>query len=208
MKGLTEKQEEVLQFVENFINTENMAPTVYEIADHFQIKSATSFAHIRALQRKGYVTRSSKARSLALTRNTTTMPRHLSLTLSVPVLGRISAGMPLMAEEHVETTIQFDPKLLPHSAVSSEIFALQVNGESMREAGILDGDYVIASATSTASIGDIVVAMVDGDTTVKYLYINQNQVELRPANSEFKSQFYSLEEVSIQGKIVALQRTY
>ncbi len=207
MKGLTAKQEEFLNFIEKFINTQGMAPTVYEIADHFEIKSATSFAHIRALQRKGYLTRSSKARSIALTR-TTTMPKHLSLTLSVPVLGRISAGMPLMAEEHVENTIQFDPKLLPSSAGSEEIFALQVNGESMREAGILDGDYVIAAAASTASIGDIVVAMVNGDTTVKFLYIANNQVELRPANSEFKSQFYSPEEVSIQGKVVALQRTY
>ena len=207
MKGLTTKQQEILNFIEKFINTKGMAPTVYEIADHFDIKSATSFAHIRALQRKGYLTRSSKARSLALTR-TTTMPKHLSLTLSVPVLGRISAGMPLMAEEHVESTIQFDPKLLPASAGSSEIFALEVNGESMREAGILDGDFVIATAANTARIGDIVVAMVNGDTTVKFLYIHQNQVELRPANSEFKSQFYSPEEVSIQGKVVALQRTY
>ncbi|NQZ58982.1 MAG: transcriptional repressor LexA, partial [Lentisphaeraceae bacterium] len=198
MKGLTTKQSEILDFIENFMNQNNMAPTVYEIAEHFSIKSATSFAHIRALQRKGYITRSSKARSMALTRMTS-MPKHLSLTLSVPVLGRISAGMPLMAEEHVEKTIQFDPKLLPGSAGGSEIFALQVNGESMRDAGILDGDYVIAQAVSTASIGDIVVAMVNGETTVKYLYIHQNEVELRPANDEFAPQFYPVSEVFIQG---------
>ena len=207
MKGLTSKQGEILQFIEDFINSKGMAPTVYEIADHFDIKSATSFAHIRALQRKGYLTRSSKARSLALTRSTT-MPKHLSLTLSVPVLGRISAGMPLLAEEHVENTIQFDPKLLPPSAGSEEIFALEVNGESMREAGILDGDYIVARTASTARIGDIVVAMVNGETTVKYLYIHQNQVELRPANSEFKTQFYGIDEVHIQGVVIALQRTF
>ncbi|MCM8525882.1 MAG: transcriptional repressor LexA [Lentisphaeraceae bacterium] len=207
MKGLTSKQEEILQFIEDFINSKGMAPTVYEIADHFDIKSATSFAHIRALQRKGYLTRSSKARSLALTRSTT-MPKHLSLTLSVPVLGRISAGMPLLAEEHIENTIQFDPKLLPPSAGSEEIFALEVNGESMREAGILDGDYIIARTAATARIGDIVVAMVNGDTTVKQLFIHQNQVELRPANSEFKTQFYGIDEVHIQGVVIALQRTF
>ena len=207
MKGLTSKQEEILQFIEEFINSKGMAPTVYEIADHFDIKSATSFAHIRALQRKGYLTRSSKARSLALTRSTT-MPKHLSLTLSVPVLGRISAGMPLLAEEHVENTIQFDPKLLPPSAGSEEIFALEVNGESMREAGILDGDYIIAKTAASARIGDIVVAMVNGETTVKQLFIHQNQVELRPANSEFKTQFYGIDEVHIQGIVIALQRTF
>lgn len=207
MKGLTTKQSEILDFIEHFMNQNNMAPTVYEIAEHFDIKSATSFAHIRALQRKGYITRSSKARSMALTRMTS-MPKHLSLTLSVPVLGRISAGMPLMAEEHIERTIQFDPKLLPGSAGGSEIFALQVNGESMRDAGILDGDYVVAQAVTNASLGDIVVAMVNGETTVKYLYIHQNKVELRPANDEFEPQFYPLEEVFIQGKVVALQRTF
>lgn len=207
MKGLTSKQEEILKFIESFINHKGMAPTVYEIGDHFGIKSATSFAHVRALQRKGYITRSSKARSLALTRSTT-MPKHLSLTLSVPLLGRISAGMPLFAEEHVENNIQFDPKLLPPSAGREDIFALEVNGESMREAGILDGDYIIAKAAQSAQIGDIVVAMVNGETTVKQLFIHQNQVELRPANSEFKSQFYKIDEVHIQGVVIALQRTY
>lgn len=207
MKGLTDKQEEMLQFIEKFINKKGMAPTVYEIADHFEIKSATSFAHIRALQRKGYLTRSSKARSLALTRSST-MPKHLSLTLSVPVLGRISAGMPLLAEENVENTIQFDPRLLPPSAGSDEIFALQINGESMRNAGILDGDYIIARACNSPKIGDIVVAMVNGETTVKYLFIKKNKVELRPDNPEFKSQIYDIADVHIQGVVVALQRTF
>ena len=184
-----------------------MAPTVYEIADHFDIKSATSFAHIRALQRKGYLTRSSKARSLALTKSSS-MPRHLSMALSVPVLGRISAGMPLMAEQNVEHTIQVDPKILPPSAGGDKIFALQVNGESMRDAGILDGDTIIASECNNASIGDVVVAMVNGDTTVKTLYINNNRVELRPSNPEFKTQLYAPEEVQIQGKVIALQRTF
>ncbi len=207
MKGLTEKQEEMLQFIEKFINRKGMAPTVYEIAEHFDIKSATSFAHIRALQRKGYLNRSSKARSIALTR-TSTMPKHLSLTLSVPVLGRISAGMPLLAEENVENTIQFDPRMLPSSAGSDKIFALQVNGESMRDAGILDGDYIIARASNNPKIGDIVVAMVNGETTVKYLFIKKNKIELRPDNPEFKSQIYDIGDVHIQGIVVALQRTY
>ncbi|MCM8530138.1 MAG: transcriptional repressor LexA [Lentisphaeraceae bacterium] len=207
MKGLTDKQKEILDYIENFLNTNGMAPTVYEIADNFQIKSATSFAHIRALQRKGYLTRSSKARSLALTK-TTTMPRHLSMSLSVPMLGRISAGMPLMSDQHVEKTIQIDPKILPSWAGGDKLFALQVNGESMRDAGILDGDTIIASQVSNPSIGDIVVAMVNGDTTVKTLFIKNGQVELRPSNPDFKTQIYDAAEVQVQGKVVALQRTY
>jgi len=206
MKGLTGKQQEILDFIDMFMRRESMAPTVYEIADNFSIKAATAFAHVRALQRKGYVTRSSKARSLSLVRADS--PRHLSLTLSVPVLGRISAGAPLLAEEHVEDTIQFDPTLLPRGAGGHPIFGLRVVGESMRDAGILDGDIVIARQASTASIGEVVVALVDNETTVKTLYVQNNQIELRPANKSYKSQFYSLDHVYIQGVVIALHRTY
>jgi repressor LexA len=206
MKGLTLKQQEMLDFIEAFGRREGMAPTVYEIADYFGIKAATAFAHVRALQRKGYVTRSSKARSLSLVRADS--PRHLSLTLSVPVLGRISAGAPLLAEEHIEETIQFDPTLLPRGAGGHPIFGLRVTGESMRDLGILDGDIVIARQTATASIGDVVIALVDNETTVKSLYIRDGRIELRPANKSYKSQFYPLDQVFIQGVVIALHRTY
>ncbi len=206
MKGLTQKQQEILDFVEEFVRREGMAPTVYEIADYFDIKSATAFAHLRALQRKGFVSRSSKARSLTLLRADS--PKHMSLTLSIPVLGRISAGMPLLAEEQVESTIQFDPKLLPRGAGGHKIFGLRVFGDSMRDLGILDGDIVIAQKAETAAIGDIVVALVENETTVKSLYINDDAVELRPANPDYKSQFYPLDKVFIQGKVIALHRTY
>jgi repressor LexA len=206
VKGLTKKQQEILDFIASFTQREGMAPTVYEIADYFGIKSATAFAHLRALQRKGYVTRSSKARSLTLLRSDS--PRHLSLTLSIPVLGRISAGMPLLAEEQIEKTIQFDPTLLPRGAGGHKLFGLTVFGDSMKDAGILDGDVVIAKQTSTGSIGDIVVALVEDETTVKYLYLADNQWELRPANSKYKSQFYELDTLYIQGVVVALHRAY
>ncbi len=206
MKGLTLKQQEILDYIEEFSRREGMAPTVYEIADHFDIKSATSFAHLRALQRKGYVSRSSKARSLTLLRSDS--PRHFSLTLSIPILGRISAGMPLMAEEHLEGTLQFDPKLLPKGAGGQKVFALTVFGDSMKDLGIWDGDLVIAKQTDSASIGDIVVALVENETTVKQLYIKDKMVELRPANPDFASQFYPPEKVFVQGIVIALQRTY
>ena len=205
MKGLTVKQQEILDFVEQFSRREGMAPTVYEIADHFEIKSATAFAHLRALQRKGYVSRSSKARSLTLLRSDN--PRHLSLTLSVPVLGRISAGMPLLAEEQVETTIQFDPKLLPRGTGGHTVFGLRVFGDSMKDAGILDGDIILARQAETASIGDTVVALIDNETTVKHLFIKDGMIELRPANSNYESQYYEPDRVYIQGVVIALQRT-
>lgn len=206
MKGLTDKQQEILDFIDMFHRREGMAPTVYEIADHFDIKSATAFAHLRALQRKGYVSRTSKARSLTLMRSDS--PRHLSLTLSIPILGRISAGVPLLAEEQIESTIQFDPTMLPRGAGGHKLFGLSVFGESMRDAGILDGDMVIAKKTSQWSPGDIVVALVDNETTVKYIYTNDGEIELRPANPEFESQFYPMDKVYIQGHVIASYRKF
>ena len=206
MRGLTEKQQNILDFIDTFQRREGMAPTVYEIAEGFSIKSATAFAHVRALQRKGYVSRSSKARSLTLLRSD--RPQHMSLTLSIPILGRISAGAPLLAEEHVESNIQFDPRMLPKGAGGQELFGLRVFGESMRDLGILDGDVVIAKQVDSPRIGDIVVALVENETTVKSIYFSGDQVELRPANSDFESQFYPLEKVFVQGVVIALHRTY
>jgi len=206
MKGLTKRQQETLDFIEEFINREGLPPTVDEIAAHFNITSPTAFAHIRSLQRKGYIKRSSKARSLTLLR--ADRPRQVSFTLSIPVLGRISAGMPLLVEEHIENTIQFDPSLLPRGAGGHPIFALRVTGESMRDLGILDGDLVIAKQQDTASIGDIVVALVEDETTIKQLFIMDNMIELRPANPDYQSQFYPLDKVFIQGVVIALHRTF
>ena len=206
MKGLTEKQQDILEYVSEFSHREGMAPTMSEISEHFGIKAATAFAHIRALQRKGYVNRSSKARSLSLAQSE--KPRHFALTLSIPVLGRISAGVPFMAEQHVERYVQIDPRSLPSHVSGHKLFALQVTGESMRDLGILDGDLVVAKASEEAEIGKIIVAMVDNETTVKSLYLADNQWELRPANPEYKSRFVPLEQLNIQGVVVALMRTY
>lgn len=206
MKGLTQKQQDILDFIDEFNRRQGMAPTVYEIADHFNVKSATAFAHLRALQRKGYVERSSKAGSLTLMRGSS--PKHLSLTLSVPILGRISAGMPLMAEENIEEIVQMDPGLLSWGTGGHRLFGLRVGGDSMVEKGIMDKDVIIAKEQSTAQIGDIVVALVDGEATVKSFYLFDGQVELRPANPAYQSQVHAVGEVLVQGVVIAMYRMY
>jgi repressor LexA len=152
MKGLTDKQQEMLDYIEEFMRREGMAPTVYEIADEFKIRSATAFAHLRALQRKGYVNRSSKARSLSIQGMARPGSGGAGLTLEVPVIGRVAAGVPLLAEEQVEDHIKFDPSLLPRGIGGHKIFALKVFGESMRDLGILDGDTIVAKQTDQAKI--------------------------------------------------------
>lgn len=207
MRGLTEKQKEIMNFIQRFSEKENMAPTVYEIANHFKIKTSTVFAHIKALQKKDFLTRSSKARSIAL-KHPKKQPRHMSFSLPIPLLGRINAGMPTDATEYREDMLHFDKRLIG-DANPSNVFALRVTGESMRDLGILDSDIVIVKQTNQAKKGDVVVALVDNESTVKSFYpLPKGQIELRPANSDFKTQIYPAEEVSIQGLVIGLQRAY
>lgn len=206
MKGLTEKQKKILDFIENFSEKEGMAPTVYEIADHFDIKTSTVFAHIRALQRKNELTRSSKARSIALTRR---KAKHMSFVLPIPLLGRINAGLPVDSQEYKESDLYIDPQLLGGPTEEGKIYALRIGGESMRDLGIFDTDVVILKQQDDYQPGDIVAAMIDDETTVKSYYpMKGGRIELRPANPEFTPQVYPCAKVKILGKVVALQRKY
>ncbi len=206
MRGLTDKQRDILDFIEDFTLTEGMAPTVYEIAEHYDIKTSTVFAHLKSLQKKGFLQRSSKARSISLTQPRRGV-RHVSFVLPVPLLGRISAGLPLDSPALREGEVYCDMNLLGNVR-ARELFALKIDGESMKDAGILDGDTVIVHQTSDLRPGDIVVALVEDETTVKKFYPRKGNIELHPANPEFKIQQYKPEQVSVQGKVLALQRSF
>lgn len=207
MRGLTDKQRAMLDFIEEFIDEEGMAPTVYEISDRFNIKTSTVFAHIQALQRKGHLTRSTKARSISL-QNKKKTPKHMSFILPIPLLGRINAGMPVIAEEYIEGEVFCDKNFIKVND-PAKLFALTIHGESMRDLGILDGDIVIVKQADTAKSGDVVAALIDDETTVKTIYFKDGKtIELKPANPDFKSQFYPTDKISIQGVIVGLQRKY
>lgn len=207
MKELTEKQRNILDFIEEFSTQHGMAPTVYEIGERFSIKTSTVFAHLKALQRKNQLTRSSKARSIALKGNRRSLA-HLSFLMPIPLLGRINAGMPGDSLEFKERDIYVEPSIFARFP-NDKFFALRVTGESMRDAGILDGDIVIVRQTENVHSGDIVVALVDNETTVKSFFpLSQGRVELRPANPDYATQLYDLGAVAIQGKVIALQREY
>ena len=209
MKTLTEKQKNILDFIEDFLDREGMAPTVYEIADQFDIKTSTVFAHLRALQRKKQLSRSSKARSISLNGKKKTgvrLPRGL---FAIPLLGRVNAGAPAESIEYKEQDIYISA--IPAGCSADNMFALRVQGESMRDLGIYDGDIVIVAQTKTKPRnGDIVVALIQGnEVTVKtFKAVDPDTIELHPANADFKVQVYPANEVQIQGKVVALQRTY
>ncbi|HBC89428.1 MAG TPA: repressor LexA [Lentisphaeria bacterium] len=206
MRGLTDKQRNMLDFIEKFSDSKGMAPTVYEIADYFRIKTSTVFAHLQSLQKKKFITRTSQARSITLF-GKTKQHRHTSFVLAIPLLGRISAGLPLDSSELREGEVYCDSSMFKGED-TARLFALRINGDSMKNLGILDGDYVIVRKSSVAQEGDIVVALAGDETTVKSYYPRGGKIALKPANPKFKTQIYVAEEVKIQGKVIGLQRTF
>lgn len=201
MKGLTQRQKEVLEFISDYIGRFGYPPTFQEIADAFQIASKHGVVrHLVALERKGYITRSDTlARSIRIIHPQYT---HSSDTVQLPLVGRVAAGFPVLAEENIEDYI-----MLPRSLVKSEgrYFALRVHGDSMVNAGILDGDTVIVQSTNTAKAGEIVVALVRDEVTVKRLVVRNDQKSLKAENPNYPDINPQM-EWSIQGKVIGLIR--
>ncbi len=201
-RELTERQSEVLDFITEAIRENGYPPSFAEIGARLGIRSMNGVRdHIVALERKGYIQRSSKARSLQVTRKA--LPDHGEAnTPLLPLVGRVAAGHPLLAEENIEDMVPVAPHWARRGA-----FCLRVHGDSMMEDGILDGDVIVVDPGGEARNGATVVAMVAGECTVKRLYRHgADQVELRPANSAMESFFYPAAEVSVQGTVTALQR--
>jgi repressor LexA len=185
MQGLTARQEQVLRFIRQSIHDRGYPPTLREIGAHMGIKSTNGVNdHLRALERKGYLTREDmKSRALRpKDMGQFASPKKKGTEdemVSVPVLGRVAAGMPLYAEEHLLDTVRIDQSLLK----SGEIFGLRVTGDSMIEAGIVNGDYVFVRKQSTADRGDIVVALIGDEATVKRYYPEKDYIRFQPENS-------------------------
>ncbi len=206
MKTLTDKQKKMLEFIEDFQERESMAPTVYEIAEHFDIKTSTVFAHLKALQRKNQLSRTSKARSISLRQPK--RPMHASFALPIPLLGRINAGCPAESAQEKIGDVVISQELASKGDPAT-MFALKVSGESMRDLGIFEDDIVIVRPTDILRSGDIVVALVSGEVTIKsYFPLKDNRVELRPANAEYSTQVYPAGAIQVQGKIIGLMRNY
>lgn len=200
---LTQRQKEVLECIHEFQEQLQYAPSILEICERLHIRSTNGVAgHIRALIRKGYLDRSSKARSLKLTQKAHRIFQSFNNRM-VPLLGRISAGSPLYVEENVEQMILFSP-----DRKTDGVFALRVQGESMIEAGIFDGDIIFVDSKKQAHSGDIVVALVNDEVTVKKFYPKEKYVELRPANRKMKPFRVPANQVLIQGIVIGLQRSY
>lgn len=173
MKELTEKQKKILEFIKEFITENGYPPTIEEIMERFSFSSPNAvITHLSALEKKGFIKRrENTSRGIIITES--------EKTYNIPVLGNIHAGVPVEEEENIEGYLNISENLLSRD----EYFALRVKGDSMKDAGIFDGDYVILKRGVEIRNGDIVVAFIDGEYTVKYFYRKPGYIELKPANN-------------------------
>ncbi len=177
-KPLTKRQKMVLDYIKSSIEDRGYPPTLREIGAFMGIRSTNGVNdHLRALERKGYLKREDM-KSRALRPISTTV----SASVEVPVLGRVAAGAPIFASENVEETLHIDRTLIGQS---EETFVLRVRGYSMIEAGILDGDYLFVKKQMVAERGQIVVAMLGEEATVKYYYPERDYVRFQPGNPDY-----------------------
>ena len=209
MDDLSARQKEVLEFIQTSITLNKIPPTYREIGEALNISSTNGVAdHVKALIRKGYVTkpkgRTSSARGLCLTEKSEMS--SLESIVEVPLVGLVAAGSPILAQENYERTLRLDDSMAPSGKM---VFALRVRGDSMMEEGILDGDIVIVRKQSTANEGDIVVALVDGEATVKRFFKERNRIRLQPAHPTMRPIYVdSTQDARIQGVVVGVYRKY
>ena len=198
-KKLTEKQELIYSFIKDKIRDSGFPPTIREIGEKFNITVKGAYDHIKAIEKKGYIkTEQNKSRAILVLDD----EQIHAPSLAVPLVGRIAAGSPLLAQENIEEYLSF-----PQSAFGKgEFFALLVKGDSMINAGIFDGDTAIIKKQNTANNGDIVAALIDDEATLKRFKKENSTVKLIAENPAYKP--IVPDNLMILGKLTAVFRTY
>ena len=213
MEELTERQREILAFIVKETESRGFPPTIREIGEEMDIRSTNGVNdHLKALERKGYVSRGEQqSRSLVATKRARLLlglgAKKESGMVEVPLLGKVAAGAPLLAQEHVEDSVRIDSFLL--GGQGREVFALRVKGNSMIEDGIFDGDYLFVRKTPQAQPGDIVVALIEDEATVKRYYPEGDRIRFQPANATMQPIYVSKAEfrsTMILGQVVGVYR--
>ena len=200
-KGLTTRQQAILEFIISGIRDRGYPPTIAEIGEEFNIASTNGVNdHLLALERKGFIERSSKARGIHVT-ELAAVRLYQNGVEELPLLGRVAAGVPMLAEENIEGHVVMSSSVAP-----SHGYCLRVKGDSMIEAGILDGDILVIDHDRRAKPGDIVVALVEDEATVKHFHPDGSVIELRPANATMSPMRFPAADVRLQGVVVGLQR--
>ena len=199
---ISKKQQEILEYIKNQILQRGFPPAVREICEAVNLKSTSSVhSHLETLEKNGYIRRDpTKPRAIEILDDDFNLVRREMV--NVPIIGRVAAGQPILAEENIEDYFPFPVDRMPNK----QTFLLRVKGESMINAGILDGDFVLVEEAKTASNGDMVVALIDDGATVKTFYKEEGVFRLQPEN-DFMDPII-VKEVSILGKVIGVMRFF
>ena len=197
---ISKKQEEILEYIKSELLSKGYPPAVREICEAVHLKSTSSVhSHLETLEKNGYIRRDpTKPRAIEIMDDTFNLTRRE--VVNVPVIGRVAAGAPILAEENIENYFPIPMDFMPNE----KTFLLSVKGESMINAGILDGDYVLIKQQSNAENGDMVVALVEDGATVKRFFKEEGVYRLQPEN-DFMDPII-VESVEILGKVIGVFR--
>jgi repressor LexA len=202
MKELTKRQKEVLSFIANHVNKHSYPPTIRDIAEHFTISVKGAYDHVAALKRKNCLKQDgNRYRTMALTGNKE--DENSRLLAKIPVVGTVAAGIPILSEENWEGTLALHKSLLKKNRV---YFAVKVRGDSMINAGIMDGDMAVIEKQSVVKNGEIAVAVVDEAVTLKRFYKESSRIRLQAENPAYKPIY--CQEVRIIGRLAQIIRHY
>jgi repressor LexA len=203
MEPLTESQHKAFRFIENRLK-DNKPPSQREMAQHLGLSRAAVRQFIGYLKKKGFIVDSGGHRGLRLSKEYLDKKRQ---TYGIPVVGRVAAGEPILAEENIEAYINVRKLLGP----SDDVFLLKISGDSMVDEGILDGDYVVVKPIPTIQNGHIGVVLLDDEATVKRVYVQRDRIALKPANQAagYKTRYVKRNDKAIRviGKVIGCIRT-
>ena len=199
---ISSKQQEILDYIKDEILKRGYPPAVREICEAVHLKSTSSVdAHLETLEKNGYIRRDpTKPRAIEICDDNFQMVR--TEMVSIPVVGRVAAGAPILAEENIESYFPIPADMVPRG----ESFMLKVKGDSMINAGIFSGDQIFVNACNTASNGDMVVALIDDSATVKTFYKEEGHIRLQPENDEMDP--IIVEDCQILGKVYGVLRIF
>ena len=199
---ISKKQQEILEYIKSQILERGFPPAVREICEAVNLKSTSSVhSHLETLEKNGYIRRDpTKPRAIEILDDNFNLTRREMV--NVPIIGQVAAGQPILAEQNIEDYFPIPVERMPNK----QTFLLKVKGESMINAGILDGDLVLVQEEKTASNGDMVVALIDDGATVKTFYKEEGVIRLQPEN-DFMDPII-VKDVSILGKVIGVMRFF
>lgn len=201
-RKISQKQEEILEYIKSQILVRGFPPAVREICEAVNLKSTSSVhSHLETLEKNGYIRRDpTKPRAIEILDDTFNLTRRE--VVNVPLIGRVAAGEPILAQENIENYFPFPVEMMPNK----QTFLLEVQGESMINVGILSGDYVLVQEESTADNGDMVVALIDDGATVKTFYKEEGVIRLQPENDFMEPIIVT--DCTILGKVIGVFRFF